>query len=106
MHTDWTLRENGTITTNNIVSTGQLYFDEALEEKIMSLEPYASHTQINRTTNAEDSVFPYDTAGGFSPVVDVVPMDGKDVTKGMIGYITLGVDTSAIEHGDNYVGDS
>ncbi|KAE8322145.1 Intradiol ring-cleavage dioxygenase [Aspergillus sergii] len=105
VHTDWTLRENGTIVTGNVVSTGQLYFDETLEEKIMSLEPYASHTQINRTTNAEDSVFPYDTAGGFSPVVDIVPMDGKDVTKGMIGYITLGVDTSAVEHGDNYLGD-
>ncbi|GAT30076.1 hypothetical protein RIB2604_03300480 [Aspergillus luchuensis] len=105
VHTDWSLRENGTIMTGNTVSTGQLYFDEALEQKIMSLEPYASHTQINRTTNADDLVFPYDTAGGFNPVVNVVPMDGKDVTKGMIGYITLGVDTSAIEHGDNYVGD-
>ncbi|GMG50527.1 unnamed protein product [Aspergillus oryzae var. brunneus] len=98
------MMEMKTIFPGNVVSTGQLYFDEALAEKIMSLEPYASHTQINRTTNAEDSIFPYDTAGGFNPVVDIVPMDGKDVTKGMIGYITLGVDTSAIEHGDNYVG--
>ncbi|KAJ5734907.1 Intradiol ring-cleavage dioxygenase [Penicillium malachiteum] len=106
VHTDWILRENGTITTGNTVSTGQLYFDEALEENIMALEPYASHTQINRTTNAEDSIFPYNTAGGFSPIINVVPVDGHDFTKGMIGYITLGVDTTAIEHGDNYVGDS
>ncbi|KAG2414752.1 hypothetical protein HFD88_003944 [Aspergillus terreus] len=104
VYSDWTLRENGTIVTGNKVSTGQLYFEEALEEKIMALEPYASHTAINRTTNAEDSVFPYDTAGGYSPIVDVVPVDGKDVTKGMIGYVTLGVDTTALEYGDNYVG--
>ncbi|KAL4959595.1 intradiol ring-cleavage dioxygenase [Aspergillus stella-maris] len=106
VHTDWTLRENGTIVTGNKVSTGQLYFDEALEERIIALEPYASHTQINRTTNAEDSVFPYDTTGGFSPVINVIAVDGKDVKNGMIGYITLGVDTTALEYGDNYVGDS
>lgn len=106
MHTDWTLLENGTIITGNKVSTGQLYFDEALEEKIMALEPHASHTQINRTTNAEDTVFPYDTAGGFNPVINVIPIDGEDVTKGMIGYITLGVDTTALESGDNGVGTS
>ncbi|CAI7596241.1 unnamed protein product [Penicillium glandicola] len=103
-HTDWTLRENGTIVTGNTVSTGQLYFDEALEEKIMALQPYASHTEINRTTNAEDTVYPYDAADGFSPLIDVIPVDGKDVTNGMIGYITIGVDTTAIEDGDNYVG--
>ncbi|KAL3481309.1 Intradiol ring-cleavage dioxygenase [Aspergillus californicus] len=104
VHTNWTLRENGTITTGNTVSTGQLYFNEALEEQIMALQPYASHTEIDRTTNAKDSVFSYDTTGGFSPVIDVVPVDGQDVTKGMIGYITLGVDTTAIEDGDSGVG--
>ncbi|KAL2826234.1 Intradiol ring-cleavage dioxygenase [Aspergillus cavernicola] len=104
VHTNWTLRENGTIVAGNTVSTGQLYFNETLEERIMALEPYASHTQTDRTTNAEDSVFPYDSTGGFSPLVDVIPVDGEDVTKGMIGYITLGVDTTAIEDGDNYVG--
>lgn len=63
----------------------------------MALQPYASHTQINRTTNANDSVFSQDTAGGYNPIVSVVPADGQDVSNGMIGYITIGVDTSAIE---------
>ncbi|KAJ5316068.1 Intradiol ring-cleavage dioxygenase [Penicillium atrosanguineum] len=106
VHTDWNLRENGTLTTGNTVSTGQLGFDEALEENIMSLEPYSSHTQINRPTNAGDSMYSYDTVGGFSPPIDVIPVDVKNVTNGMIGYITLGKDTTAIKHGDNYVGDS
>lgn len=64
----------------------------------MKLEPYASHTQINRTTNAEDSVFSSDTDGGYSPIISVVSADGKNVNNGMIGYITIGVDTTAIEH--------
>ena len=63
----------------------------------MSLEPYASHTQINRTTNAQDTISPEGTDGGFNPVVSVVPADGEDISKGMIGYITIGVDTAAIE---------
>ncbi|RAL08532.1 intradiol ring-cleavage dioxygenase, partial [Aspergillus homomorphus CBS 101889] len=97
VHTDWTLRANGTIASSHTVSTGQIYFAEELEREIMALQPYASHTQINRTTNAEDSIFAQDTEGGFSPVISVVPADGRDVRNGMIGYITLGVDTSAIE---------
>ncbi|KAJ5093149.1 aromatic compound dioxygenase [Penicillium angulare] len=96
-HTDWSVRENGTLVAGNTVSTGQIYFDEALEERIMKLEPYATHTQINRTTNAEDSVFSGDTDGGYSPIISVVPADGKNVNNGMIGYITIGVDTTAIE---------
>ena len=97
VHTDWSIRRNGTMAYGDTVSTGQLYFDEPLEKKIMSLEPYASHTEINRTTNAVDSVFSQDTAGGYNPVVSVVPLDGKDVTKGMVGYVTIGVDTTAVD---------
>ncbi|KAB8209521.1 intradioldioxygenaselike [Aspergillus parasiticus SU-1] len=96
-HTAWSVRGNGTIVSGNTVSTGQLYFDEALSQKVMSLEPYASHTQINRTTNAQDTIFPEGTDGGFNPVISVVPADGEDISKGMIGYITIGVDTAAIE---------
>ncbi|KAJ9193058.1 hypothetical protein DTO021D3_4940 [Paecilomyces variotii] len=96
-HTNWTLRGNGTLVSSNTVSTGQIYFEEDLSQKIMALQPYASHTQINRTTNTNDSVFSQDTAGGYNPIVSVIPADGKDVNNGMIGYITIGIDTSAIE---------
>lgn len=94
---DWVLRSNGTISSGDIVSAGQIYFDEDLEEQIMALEPYSQHTQINRTTNAEDSIFSDGFAGGYDPVVSIVAADGEDVTKGMIGYITIGVDTTAVE---------
>lgn len=94
---NWVLRSNGTLSSGDIVSAGQLYFDEDLEEQIMALEPYASHTQINRTTNAEDNLFSFGMDGDYNPVVSVVPIDGEDLTKGMIGYITMGVNTSAIE---------
>ncbi|GME45632.1 Protocatechuate -dioxygenase beta subunit protein [Neofusicoccum parvum] len=98
VYTDWKLHSNGTVSSGNIVSTGQLYFAEDLEQQIMALEPYASHTEINRTTNAADSVFDQDTEGGYNPVISVVAADGENVENGMIGYITIGVDTTAIEN--------
>lgn len=97
VHTDWTTRENGTLVFENTVSTGQLYFQEALEEKIMAMEPYASHTQINRTRNDVDMEFSKGTKNGYNPVVSVVAIDENDLSKGLIGYITIGVDTTAVE---------
>lgn len=94
-YTDWTLHDNGTVSSGNIVSTGQLYFDEALEEQIMALEPYSTHTEINRTTNADDTVYPEDTENGYNPVISIVAADGVNVENGMIGYITMTIDTTA-----------
>ncbi|KAI0484934.1 dioxygenase [Xylariaceae sp. FL0804] len=97
VYTNWTLAENGTISSGNIASVGQVFFTEELEQQIMALEPYVSHTEINRTTNADDSlsIFTEAEAGGYNPIVSVVAADGKNVENGMIGYITLGVDPSA-----------
>lgn len=94
VYTDWTLHDNGTVTSGNLISTGQVYFDENLEQQIMALEPYASHTEINRTTNDVDSVYSQDTEGGYNPVFSVVAADGENVENGMVGYITVGVDTT------------
>ncbi|KAJ5470248.1 hypothetical protein N7530_007605 [Penicillium desertorum] len=96
VHTDWTTQENGTFVFENNVSTGQLYFEEELEEKIMALQPYASHTEVNRTRNDVDMEFSKGQKNGYNPVVSVVPVDDDDLTKGLVGYITIGVDTTAI----------
>ncbi|RAH51132.1 aromatic compound dioxygenase [Aspergillus brunneoviolaceus CBS 621.78] len=88
LHTDDTTWLRGMWPTDergHTVSTGQIYFAEELEREIMALEQYGSHTQINRTTNAEDSIFSQDTTSGYNPVVSVVPADGKEVRNGMIG---------------------
>ncbi|CZR68616.1 probable protocatechuate 3,4-dioxygenase beta subunit [Phialocephala subalpina] len=98
-HTDWVLAPNGTISSGNRVSTGQIYINETLSQQLMALEPYVSHTQINRTTNDEDSVFDQDTVGGYNPVIDFVAEDGVDVANGVIGYITIGIDTTDIQTG-------
>lgn len=92
VHSNWVLAPNGTLVSDNTMNTGQLFFAEDLSEQIMALEPYSSHIQINRTTNAIDSIFGYQDTDGFNSLMQVVPLDGSDVTKGMVAYITLGVD--------------
>lgn len=84
---------NGTIKTGDLNSVGQLYFDEATSNQLMALEPYASHTEIDRTTNDVDWVYASGFENGYNPVVDVVPLDGKDIRNGVVGYITMGIDT-------------
>ncbi|OBR02774.1 Protocatechuate 3 [Colletotrichum higginsianum IMI 349063] len=92
VHTDWTVRSNGTVVASNIVSSGQLFFDEDLSRQIMALEPYIGHTEINRTTNDIDTIFADEFAGSWNPNMVVEPLDGEDVTKGMLAYITIGIE--------------
>lgn len=99
VHTNWVIGQNGTVVSDNTISTGQIFFDEELSQQIMALEPYSQHTTINRTTNAVDSIYADELVGGWNPVMSVVPLDGEDVTKGMVAYITLGVDSSATSSG-------
>ncbi|KAI0411507.1 Intradiol ring-cleavage dioxygenase [Xylaria grammica] len=94
-YTEWTLHGNGTVSSGNIRSTGQLFFGETLSTQLMALEPYASHTQINRTTNPADSIFSGASEGSYNPIMSVVPADGEDITNGVIGFITIGVDPTA-----------
>ncbi|KAF9641134.1 putative protocatechuate -dioxygenase beta subunit protein [Lasiodiplodia theobromae] len=100
VYTDWVLHDNGTVSSGNIVSTGQLYFPEDTNEKIMALEPYSTHTEIERTTNDVDTIIAQGYEGGYNPVVSVVPADGENPENGLIGYITMGVDTTAFETTD------
>lgn len=65
----------------------------------MALEPYSQHTSINRTTNVVDDIYAGEIVGGWNPVMSVVPLDGEDVTKGMVAYITLGVDSASTSSG-------
>ncbi|KAF7905422.1 uncharacterized protein EAF01_005943 [Botrytis porri] len=93
--TNYVLHSNGTVLTGNSNSIGHFYFNDTITETIMAQEPYVSHTQINHTTNAEDNYYTGGFAHGNNPVMDIVAVDGEDITKGMIGYITIGIDTEA-----------
>ncbi|KAI1497538.1 protocatechuate 3,4-dioxygenase beta subunit [Biscogniauxia marginata] len=95
VHENYVIRGNGTIASSNTISTGQIFLAEDVSAQLMSLEPYVSHTAINRTTNNIDSIFQAEAANGWDPIITVVPMDGENIENGIIGYITIGVDTAA-----------
>ncbi|CAI7610001.1 unnamed protein product [Penicillium bialowiezense] len=99
VHTNWSVVSNGTISHGPIVSTGQIFIDEALEDEIMALEPYASHTQIERVPNDVDGIYTTESMTGAMTLLDTEPLDGVDYRNGVIGYITLGVDPSSIKNG-------
>ena len=66
VHTNLTVRSNGTLVNGPIVSTGQIFIDEALEPQIMAMEPYASHTEIQRVQNDADGVFTTESSSTHS----------------------------------------
>jgi protocatechuate 3,4-dioxygenase beta subunit len=72
--------------------TGQVFFPEDLNLKLMAHQPYASHT-IHRTTVAEDMVF--NGQDGSSCVATVVPLKADDPSAGYLAELRLGVDSSA-----------
>ncbi|KAK0186434.1 dioxygenase [Armillaria mellea] len=91
---DWVLQSNGTVKTDTTANTGQIFLSDDLSEYLMSTEPYVSHTEINRTTNAEDAIYAAEAVNGWFPELAVIPMDGEDYANGIIGYITIGVDST------------
>ncbi len=60
----------------------------------MSYQPYFGHTEIERTTNDVDSIYLEASVNGWFPELAVIPIDGEEYSKGIIGYITIGVDPS------------
>ncbi|KAJ4353828.1 uncharacterized protein N0V89_005558 [Didymosphaeria variabile] len=83
---------NGTsYSTSGTQHLGQLFFDEDLLSQVYAVEPYNAHlSTLNRTTNAEDSLFSEASADGYSAMVSI-EMIGDNIEDGLIGYITVGV---------------
>ncbi|OOF94311.1 hypothetical protein ASPCADRAFT_208828 [Aspergillus carbonarius ITEM 5010] len=99
VHTNWSVTANGTIGAGKTVNTGQLFFNEDVATEVMAVPPYASHTQIPRKPVAEDGVYYAEASTGAMAIMDTEPLDGQDYKNGVLGYITLGVDTTEIHNG-------
>lgn len=115
VHTNWFVRHNGTIVSQNSVSVGEVFFAEEITQQIMSLPPYNAR-DFDRITNSAGMLPVVDTRGrreaniltdgifanasasvaGWDPVMKVVPLDDEDITQGMVAYMTLGVDSMLV----------
>lgn len=87
---------NGTAyNASSVQHVGQIFFEEDLINKVYQLSPYSAHlSTLNRTTNDEDTVLASAATDGYSPIISVEYL-GSSLTDGLVGYITVGVNTSA-----------
>ncbi|KAB5590140.1 hypothetical protein CTheo_6405 [Ceratobasidium theobromae] len=92
IHTNYSVATNGSIISHagNVRHIGQLFFDDALNEVILSQGVYANTTET-RTYNDEDSILDSENADGYNAYA-TTELLGKTETDGILAYITIGVD--------------
>ncbi|KAJ5719265.1 aromatic compound dioxygenase [Penicillium malachiteum] len=99
-HLNVTVLANNTITGGSVAHIGQLFWDQDLIYDVEATSPYSENT-VTITTNADDRVFSDETSGSTSdPVLSYVKL-GDDLSDGLLGWITVAVNTSA-EYDPNY----
>jgi protocatechuate 3,4-dioxygenase beta subunit len=76
----------------HVSHTGQLFFPEAMNDRIYRLSPYRRKTGT-RTRNAQDGI--YAQAGGSGAVLRLSRVSQGSLAKGLVGALTMGVDPSA-----------
>ncbi len=75
----------------HVSHTGQIFFDDELTDTIARISPYSTHT-VQRVRNNEDGIF--EESNGATMILPIQFL-GNDLTSGMTGEITLGVDPTA-----------
>lgn len=99
-----TQNSNQTISGGNVNHIGQIFYDEDLLDEVYATYPYNT-TTVERTANADDMWFPTQNSSGYNAIMTVEQL-GSDITDGLIGYITVGIDPSADYDDDVSVAES
>jgi protocatechuate 3,4-dioxygenase beta subunit len=85
-------RSGDTYAAGHTSHTGQIFFPEDWNEKLMAMGPYAEH-KIHRVTAAEDMVFRGER--GSLSVAGLIPLDAKNPGAGLIAELRAAVDPTA-----------
>jgi protocatechuate 3,4-dioxygenase beta subunit len=72
------------------VHTGQLFFNDSVSDRVVRLSPYSGRSGA-RVRNGEDSIY---AEAGSGSLLRLRRRKASTIRKGMIGTITLGVDSS------------
>ncbi|KAK5662383.1 hypothetical protein OQA88_8293 [Cercophora sp. LCS_1] len=91
VHTNAVALANGTIKDTTASHVGQFFFDQDLITLVEQTAPYNTNKQT-LTTNARDGILTQASARG-DPFINYVYLNGKDVTGGLLGWISFGIDT-------------
>lgn len=99
VHIHVTAHQNATVLLNNTLSggdvnhIGQLFFNQTLLDEVALLEPYVSNQQ-SQTENEDDSIYQEENNNGYDALMKMEYL-GSDISDGLLGYITIGVNTTA-----------
>ncbi|TVY85572.1 hypothetical protein LSUE1_G000094 [Lachnellula suecica] len=93
-HYNYTVLPNNTIVGGDTNHIGQLFFDDALREAVEATYPYNTNTQT-LVTNDEDMWAPDQADNSYDPFPDFVYLDPSDITKGLLMWISIGIDPTA-----------
>jgi hypothetical protein len=77
-----------------------MFFTDELTTEIVALSPYNKNTNT-RTYNAQDSILAQENSNGYSAYVDT-SLIGSDISDGLLGFITIGVDSRAEYEVESY----
>lgn len=83
---------NGTIKDTSASHVGQFFFDQDLITLVEKQSPYSTNKQV-LTTNKQDGILSQSSKSG-DPFINYIYLNGKDVTGGLLGWISFGIDTS------------
>lgn len=92
VHQNATLLLNSTISGGDVNHIGQLFFNQTVLEEVSLLEPYSTNQQ-SITSNSDDDIY-QEESDGYDALMNVEYL-GSDISDGILGYITIGVDTTA-----------
>lgn len=94
VHFNGTSFENGTYAGGYVSHVGQLFFDQSLISAVSEVSPYSTNTQ-STTLNSADSILSEEVANGHDPFVEYSLLStSDDVSEGIFGWISFGVDLS------------
>ncbi|CCA73686.1 hypothetical protein PIIN_07639, partial [Serendipita indica DSM 11827] len=95
VHQNLSYHSNGTIisSSGSLRHIGQFFFDEAFNTEVLAQEAYLNSGQ-SHTYNDEDGILQTANTDGYSAFVEIERL-GDTLDEGLLGYITVGIDTSA-----------
>ncbi|KAI0793235.1 Intradiol ring-cleavage dioxygenase [Abortiporus biennis] len=95
VHLNWSQADNGTIISGagTLLHIGQFFMDESWNDQVFALSPYTDNTN-NRTLNADDTILAQENTDGNNAYIELSLL-GTDLSDGILGYVTMGVNSSA-----------
>ncbi|KAF9793388.1 Intradiol ring-cleavage dioxygenase [Thelephora terrestris] len=94
VRTNWTESANGTLVSHSgsLVHIGQMFFNESWNDEVFATSPY-TEDKNDRTLNSQDSILSSAFQSGYNAYTSLQYLNGNDLSGGLVGYLTLGVDT-------------